>query len=229
MNFSAEVILPENININSFSKEISIEIIKRFENSLIYKILEKEFPLIPSEDKKEIYSLAIKKAAENSDDILSKIHFNRRVALIEEEVKKYFLENDHMMLDGFVNFRLRDYKEELKELCLSATEELSSIREYDEFIDMLKFFVSVQNPKEELINIVKKDSRMRILNRRRKDITDLYFDDLIKSEEPLTDEDIILSELISIAPEKIVIHDSKNSEKIYETISKIFENVVYTK
>ena len=70
---------------------------------------------------------------------------------------------------------------------------------------------------------------MRILNRRRKDITDLYFDELIKSEEPLTDEDIILSELISIAPEKIVIHDKCENEKIYETISKIFENVVYTK
>ncbi|MBR1969769.1 MAG: putative sporulation protein YtxC [Clostridia bacterium] len=229
MNFSAEVVLPENININSFSKEVSTEIIKRFENSIIYKILEKDFPLIPIEDKKEIYSMAVKKATESSDDIISKIHFNRRLALIEQEVKKYFLENDHMVIEGFVNFRLKDYKDELRELCLSAAEELSSLREYDEFIDMLKFFVSVQSPKEELVNIVKKNSRMRILNRRRKDITDLYFDDLVKSEEPLTDEDIILSELISIAPEKIVIHDSSEKEKIYETISKIFENVVYTK
>lgn len=229
MNYSAEVVLPENININNFSKEISIEIIKKFENSLIYNILEKEFPLIPSEDKKEIYSIALRKARGNPEDILSEIHFKRRAKLIEEEVKNYFSENDHMVVDGFVNFRLKDYKEELRELCLSATEELSSMREYDEFIDMLKFFVSVQNPREELVNIVKKDSRMRILNRRRKDITDLYFDDLIKSEEPLTDEDIILSELISIAPEKIVIHDNKDNEKIYETISKIFENVVYTK
>lgn len=229
MNYSAEVVLPENINLNNFSREISIEIIERFENSLIYKILEKDFPLIPSEDKKEIYALAINKARENEDDILSKIHFNRRVKLIEQEVKKYFSENDHMMIEGFVNFRLKSYKDELKELCLSAAEELSSLREYDEFIDMLKFFVSVQNPREELVNIVKKNSKMRILNRRRKDITDLYFDELVKSEEPLTDEDIILSELISIAPEKIVIHDSKENEKIYETISKIFENVVYTK
>ena len=227
MELNAEVILPEDISIGKFSKDLSKKIIERFEKSLIYKIIDREIPLSNQEDKTKVYQIALKNASKESGELLSEIYYNRRLALIEESVKKYFDENDHMVLEGFVNFRLKAYMEELKTLCINAMEEFSAQREYEEFIDMLRFFVSVQNPREEMVNVVKKGQEMRILNKRRKDITDLYMDELVNREEELTKEDVILSELITIAPQRIVIHDDKNAEKIYETISQIFKDVTY--
>ena len=101
------------------------------------------------------------------------------------------------------------------------------MREYDEFLNMLQFFVSVQMPKESLVHVVKRNETIRILNRYKKDITDIYSNEFAFSPEDFTHEDIALSALISIAPKSIIIHDKKENDKIYETISLVFPDVEF--
>ena len=229
MDLNTAVTLPPNTGIEEFAGQITGEILDKCEKRLIYKITENEFPYAPSEDKRQIYNIALRNASPKSDDILSTMHYKRRKALIEESAVNYLKENNCIIISGFVNFRLDEYKNELRKLCHNAAEEFSAMREYDEFIGMLQFFVSVQMPKESLVHVVKRNGILRILNKHKKDITDIYANEFAFSGEEFTHEDIALSALITISPKSVIIHDEKENDKIYETIELVFPHVEFKK
>ena len=229
MDLNTAVTLPPDTDIEEFAGRITGEILDKCEKRLIYKITENEFPYIPDCDKRQIYSIALKNASPQSDDIIKTMHYNRRKALIEESTTEYLKSNKFIIINGFVNFRLEEYKNELRKLCYSAAEEFSALKEYDEFLDMLRFFVSVQMPKESLVYIVKRNGTLRILNKHKKDITDRYSDEFAFSSEDFTHEDIALSALISISPRSVIICDKKENDKLYETIASVFSNVEFKK
>lgn len=228
MELNTAVNLPQGTDVYEFAVQITGEIMSHYEKPLLKKITESEFYYSPPSERAEILSLALKHASGESTDALDTIHYERRKALIREQALDYLRENNYIIINGFVNFRLEDYKNELKNLCHDAAEELYAMREYDEFLNMLSFFISVQAPKEALVHIVKKDGLLRILNKRHKDITDHYCEEAIFSDEDFGAEDIVLSALITIAPRKIMIHDKKENERIYDTITSVFPDVEFT-
>jgi len=229
LDFNTAVSLPAGTDVKEFAGVITGEIMSKYEKPLLYRITEHEFPYTSPKDRVEIFNLALKHATLDTDDMLDAIHYNRRRALIEEQAAQYLSENSYIIINGFVNFRLEEYKDELRTLCHNAAEELYATREYDEFLNMLRFFVSVQAPKEGIVHIVKKDETLRIYNKRRRDITDLYADEIAFSSEDFTPEDIVLSALITIAPRKIVIHDNKENDKLYDTIANVFSDVKFAR
>jgi len=228
LELNTAVNLPADTDIYEFAVQITDEIMSRYEKPLLKKITESEFPYAPKSEKAEIFNLALKHANAESSDLMDTIHYERRKALIEEQTIDYLKENNFIIINGFVNFRLEDYKNELKNLCLDAAEELYALREYDEFMNMLRFFVSVQAPKENLVHLIKTNGIIRIHNKKHRDITKLYCENSLFDEEGFTQEDIVLSALITIAPRKIIIHDSHENEKLYETIMNVFPDVEYT-
>ena len=227
MDFNTAVVLPPNTQVEEFAREITGEIMERCEKRLLYKITEDEFPYAPDSDKKGIYRIALKNASPDSGNIMNTMHYKRRKELINESAINYLRENKYMIISGFVNFRLEEYKNELRKLCQSAAEEYSAMREYDEFISMLRFFVSVQMPKETSVHVVKRGEQLRILNKFKKDITNSYANEFAFADEEFTSEDILLSSLITISPKIIIIHDKKENNKIYETIASVFPDVEF--
>ena len=228
MELNTAVNMPQGPDIYEFAVQITGEIMERFEKPLLKKITESEFYYSPPSERAEILSLALKHASSESTDAMDTIHYERRKALIREQAEDYLRENNYIIINGFVNFRLEDYKNELKNLCHDAAEELYAMREYDEFLNMLSFFISVQSPKEALVHIVKKDGILRIQNKRHKDITDRYCEEAIFEDEGFSAEDIVLSALITISPRKIIIHDKRENERIYDTITSVFPEVEFT-
>lgn len=227
MDFNTSVQMPAHESIEEFAEEITSEILTKCEGPLLYRITEHEFPYVSPSQQLEIYNTALKNASPESGDILNTMHYNRRKALIEESAIDYLRENSSIIINGFINFRLEEYKNELRKLCHSAAEEVSAMREYDDFLNMLRFFVSVQTPKESTVHIMRKDNTLRVFNRWHKDITDFYASEFAFSPEEFTHEDIALSALITISPRHIIIHDNKENDKIYETIDSVFSNVEF--
>ncbi len=229
MDLNTAVTLPPNVGVEEFAREITGEIMDKCEKRLLYKITEDEFPHTPCSERRKIYSIALKNSSPCSENILNTMHYNRRRELVNESTSKYLRENGSIIINGFVNFRLEEYKNELRKLCHNAAEEYSAQREYSEFLDMLRFFVSVQMPKEASVHVVKRNGNLRILNKFKKDITDRYSDDFAFASENFTGEDILLSGLITISPKNIIIHDKKENDKIYDTIASVFPNVQFIK
>ena len=227
MDFKTAVILTPDMQTDELAKEISAEIMEKYEPQLLKAIIQREYSFAPQTDRVRIYDIALENSQPGGERIMNAIHYNRRKAIIEECAESYLKENDVFILDGFINFRLEEYKKELHDIVYSAGEEYVAIREYEEFLDMLRFFVSVQSPREDTVHIIKNDGRLCVLNKRKKDITAVYANEFSETEEELTNEDIVLSALISIAPLHIVVHDDSENDKIYETIREIFSDVSF--
>ena len=228
MDFNTALCLPPDSDISKFARQITSEILEKCERNLLYKITKLEFPYTPECDRAEIFNIALKHADMKSEDVMDTIRYQRRKALIEESAADYLRENKSIILNGFINFRLEEYKNELRGLCHDAADEMYALREYDEFLNMLRFFVSVQSPKENTVHVVKKNGLIKIENKWHRDITRFYSEEFAFSGEDFTPEDIALSALIAISPRKIIIHDKKENDKLYETLESVFPSVEFT-
>ncbi len=71
----------------------------------------------------------------------------RRRNVIVRKLMDYFENTDSLILDGFVNFRLKDYMKDLEEIVDKAVDDFLMEREYKEFIRLLRYFVDIQEPK----------------------------------------------------------------------------------
>lgn len=61
-----------------------------------------------------------------------------------------------MNLEGFVRFRLKDIIDEIEMAIEMSVDDFIIQKEYNEFIDLLRYFVELQEPRIDLVNVIKK-------------------------------------------------------------------------
>lgn len=148
-----------------------------------------------------------------------------------DKIQECIEENEEINLKGFITFRIREFKEDLESAVNKVAEKYMVEKEYDEFIKLLKYFVGVQESKIDEINIIiKKNGEYIIRDDKNKDIMSEMLSELTdtKYNGSVSTEDLIISGLITYAPEKIIIHHVDNciNKEIIETIKKVFEDRV---
>ncbi|MCK8828081.1 putative sporulation protein YtxC [Natroniella acetigena] len=200
-------------------------IINRFEEDLLHKLLRANYQYFTPEDEMRLIQLASDRLnyLESKDDeaIISQIQRKNRILL---EIVDYLVHKDVIILEGFVRFRLRDYIDELQLAVDQAVNDLAVEREYEEFVYLLKHFIENQGSKTELINIVKTEqNKFEFLNEFGTVVENGYLDDelLDLMEQDLEYQDLLISALITLAPQEIILHFKEPAE-IVETIEGIF-------
>lgn len=149
-------------------------------------------------------------------------YINER-AMIQKDIVNYLIENNSILIDGYMRFRLRQYLYLVDISIEKAIFEMETENEYKEFLGMLQYFVNIQESKLELVNVIIKDKDYFLLDMDDNILEDgfldgvdeaLYYDEVSKA-------DLLVSSLIVIAPKKLVIHIKENKEE--EVISIITE------
>jgi len=147
----------------------------------------------------------------------------------------HFLEaGNTISVDGFINFRLRDFKLELEQLVDEAVEDYLLEKEYDDFIDLLRYFVNTQEPRLNKVHVVLTsfntfsmyDHNYKLIDN---DFLEGFILDLMDND--LTSEDLLVSALITIAPVEIVLHLPESVGEMLSavnTIQSVFEERVTT-
>jgi putative sporulation protein YtxC len=212
---------------------ISNYIVDVLELSIIEKILQADYYFLKASEKKTIIEqLNICLDNEIYDDSIDVPYKVNRKAKIIYKLMDFFAENDSLNIEGFVNFRLRNYLDDIYEVIDRVVEEFVMEKEYNEFIKLLRYFVNIQESKIDLINIVvDKGGKYHFFDEKNKVIDDNYIrgliDDLVDNN--LNNDDFLVSSLITIAPKKIIFHLASNikNTEIIETIKNIFDDRVY--
>lgn len=178
---------------------------------------------------KEIISKEIKMDSKIIND--ESIFVLNRKNNIVKKIVQCVEENNELNIDGFLRFRIKDYMEEIQDMIDKIIEQYMSLKEYNEFINLLKYFVDIQDSKIELVNvIIDTDGNYIIKDELGEDITEKFFSEIndVKATGEVTIDDMLISALITNIPHHIVIHCSENSnnKEILETIKNVFENRV---
>lgn len=209
------------------SNALADYIIRQYEERLITRIINTNFCYFNSAEKKEILSRALNIIRNEDKSFINSLFQIRRRNVIIRRLLDYFDNSNSIMLDGFVNFRLKDYIRDLEEVVDKAVDDFLMDREYKEFIRLLRYFVDIQEPKIDTVHvIVGYDNRYTLLDGSKKEITNECIQEYVNeiSEGEINYDDLLVSSLITFAPRKVVIHCNGQfrNKELMETIKNVF-------
>lgn len=197
-------------------------IIEDWAQLLVNKIIRDHYYYFSEEEKRTIK----KKALELLQKDESKFYPLSRKNKIVTRVLEHLSRNHEIILEGFVNFRLKDYILELEDIVDAAADDFLEEKEYLEFIRLLRYFVDIQEPKVNEVHIIlENDTVFKLVDRTGKEIENEYLDgfsmDLLNNN--INYEDLLISALITLAPSQVVIHIIKTEPKdTLKTIENVF-------
>ncbi|MFZ5989134.1 MAG: putative sporulation protein YtxC [Bacillota bacterium] len=202
-------------------------IIEEYEEKLIFRIINSNYCYFNAVEKKEIQRLALSIIKNEDKNFLNSLFQIRRRNIIIRKLLDYFQGSNTVILDGFVNFRLKDYMKDLEEIVDKAVDDFLMEREYKEFIRLLRYFVDIQEPKFNIIHvIVGYDNRYILLDESKREITNECIQEFMNDipEGEINYDDLLVSSLITMAPRKVIIHGAKvfRNKELLETIKNVF-------
>lgn len=225
-------------NINNLFKHcvaniLSDIILDLYQEKMIENTVEEKYYYLDSDEKKQIIDNALKILKNKSNIFYEDIEYRvSQKSRIMKVLLEYLENNDEINVEGFVNFRLKFLKNYVYSALDSAMEEFIADREYREFIKILQYFVEMQEPKYFVVNVfLKEDGKYQLFDEKMKKINSDAFEEITQDiiEYNMDYDDLLISSLITMAPEKIVMHwDSENSKNsnVINIIKGIFKDKI---
>ena len=201
-------------------------IVDEYENKILLKLIEQNYCYFTKPEKRRIYKIALKYLI-SDEDMMHSYMQKRRYDMICDKLSEYMNSSSSIVIDGFVNFRLKEYEGELQEIITKAVDDFVIEREYNEFIAVLKYFTQLQEPKYVTMHILPhSNGQYSFFDEKKVDITDVCTQQFSVEDDDLIlkSDDLLLSILISTSPSKIIFHksDTVKNREIVKTINAVF-------
>jgi len=159
----------------------------------------------------------------NTEGIIYKISKKSRIL---KSIIDFLEKNDSINIEGFINFRLKYYLDTIEDAIDKNIEDYFAEREYKEFIKILQYFVEIQEPKRDTVNIIFSNNKYNLIDEKKLAINNEFLEEISEelSEIDINYDDLLISSLITIAPRKIIIHldSGTNNFDIINIIKNIF-------
>lgn len=204
---------------------------EEYYNKRLIEFMAENYFFLKSEEIRELKSIC-KKAflCEGKIKDENEVYYINRKNSIVKKILACVSENNLINVEGFIRFRLKEMESDFQAIVDKSVERYMVDKEYAEFINLLKYFVDIQESKIEEVNIFSKgNGKYDIKDKYGKDISEDLIKDLKNSTyNKNNQEDIIISGLITLAPRSIIIHDIDDFEKkeLIDTIYNVFEDKV---
>ncbi len=197
---------------------ISGWIINNYELRIMEELFDEFFNELESAERTGII-LSAKEKISDSDRA-----YNR--SLIGRKLSAYLYSEGVLSIDGFVRFRLNEYRRELEFLLIDAADEFFCVKEYDEFVGLMAEYVETQMPLIELIHIIPQgDGSFKLYDFRKLRIKIEYEGTLHGfTDDAMSEEDRLVGILLTLTPRRIIWHGVELSEcrNLLMTLRQIF-------
>lgn len=219
----------KNIFKHYIASGISDIVLELYQEKIIEKILNERYFYLNNEEKNKIKKSTLEYLDNNdyitTEGIMYKIS---KKAKVLKSILEYLDFSNEINIEGFVNFRLKFFIDMIEEAIDKTIEDFIIEKEYKEFIKILQYFVDIQEPKIDLINVVLRKEQYNLYDKNSKVIKNDFMEEIADEmlEHDMNYDDLLISSLITIAPSKIVIHadDDNKENQVIEVIENIFEN-----
>lgn len=209
---------------NNIAKAILDIILNIYAEDIINKNLYLYVDDLKVSEKKEVAKIS-------KNILLDEENFLNEKKSIYTETKDYLKNNSIVLVDGLIRFRLKELDYLIDLAIERGIDEFTAEKEYKEFIKVLQYFVESQEPKYELIHLVFEEMDYKLLDDNENIIDKDFFSEIITEidDTNISKDDILISTLIVIAPEKMVLHlDDKFKDKdVVKVIINVFQDRVY--
>lgn len=202
---------------------LSYLVIDCFENDIIKNILISNYFYFDNPEFTKILDLCTENLCDDQE-----FSFVNRQMLLFDAFYEYITKHHSIVLSGFINFRLKEYRNILEELVDFSVNEYIIEREYLEFVSLLKIYVNSQSVSSSTVHLVALendtfllDDNMNLINIDKTALNSKYLSDI-----SFSNNDYILNTLLSILPQKIYFHlvSPLTNIDFLNTLQMIFEN-----
>jgi putative sporulation protein YtxC len=147
----------------------------------------------------------------------------RRLQKLAGRFSQYLGDHERLHLDGFLRFRLRDYRAEVREAAEAAIEERLMERQYQEFMSVLKSMVEWQESRTETVHVLHSGGdAFRLLDEEMRPLEKEEAEPPQWRAEQEEEESLVVSRLLAVAPRQLVIHTPEPDSQVIRTIIGIF-------
>lgn len=229
----------KNLLKNYVAKILTDWIVFQEEPKIVRKIIDNHYCYFTETERSIVYenSMRLLNSEDNlldSESCCDNFNFTARHNLVLCKIAEYLDSHHELVVEGFIRFRLKDYRRKLALTTEKAVDDFIMELEYKEFIRVLRYFVDIQEPRiEEAHVIVGSDGTFRIVDCYGQDISNRHLEKVImqkqkQSSEELSTEDMLVSSLITIAPRNIMIHNGQAPREgdVADTIKSVFADRV---
>lgn len=201
-------------------------IISREEKKIVHKIVENNYYYFSAEERKIIYDNTLQLLNDNYS-VIADFGFGMRCKSIVEKITEYLNSHHELVLEGFVNFRLKEYREKLAKVVDTAVDDFMMELEYKEFIRVLRYFITIQEPQIEEVHVVIINSgTYKILDDQGNLISNQKLENFVlESDDTINYEDLLITALITIAPYNVMIHLEDHNRIITQSVVDIIKNI----
>ncbi len=204
----------------SLALSLANTIIEEYEGQFLAEFINTKYKHLDTYEKQEVLRVATSEMENTSP--------KRRAHYIENRLYTFLSASDVLSVDGFVAFRLKEYRALLKRAASHAATWYETRKEYEEFIALLQYFISLQPVGTPLLHVLfGEDNTCRLYSADGEEIT--FEDADAAAEMSLTVEETLLSALISIAPQEVILHHAAGHVRweIMETVYRLFPKHVH--
>ena len=200
-------------------------IINSYEKNIIKRIINSNYFYFNDIEKKKICDICFEALLDEQNS-----EFYERKDIIFISFLKYIIYNKSMILDGFINFRLKDYITILDDAVDFSVNKFLVEREYAEFVNLLKIYINSKEGSIPLVHLIYTNQESTLIDKSHNLINtdDHVFEAKYLSDISFSSNDYALNTLLTLLPQKIYIHliDSVEDEFI-NTLKLIFDDRVY--
>ena len=145
--------------IKKISNILSIFVIDELEEGLLKKLIIKDYFYFNNNEQKDILNICFNII---SDDFTA--FFDKKLNSLFNSFFEYLSQNKSIVLDGFVNFRIKNYLSILDEVVCEAVNSFIIEKEYMEFISLLKLYINSQANNSDIVHIIYSQSESILLD-----------------------------------------------------------------
>ena len=159
---------------------------------------------------------------------LKEKEYEEKYKVIYDNVYAFVLNYNTVILDGFVNFRLKDYLELLDCATNFGVNKFLIEQEYDEFIKLLRSYIETKKSTVNTIHLIYSNQTCILLDAEKNVISlnKTVLDAKYLSDISFSSNDYALNTLLNILPKKLHIHIVDEEDDFIKTLKLIFGNRV---
>lgn len=208
---------------NYLSSVLTDTIIKFYEPNILKKELNNNFFYFSYYEKDRILELC------NSEASIEIDFYKTRYLSVFNSFLQYIKEHHSIVLNGFFNFRLKEYREQLDYLLNTCINKYLIEREYFEFINILKLYINSNISKVSTLHLIYFENKAILLDEN-KHIIDSKSEKSLNakflSDITFSDNDYILNYLLNTLPSHLIIHfpNGETDDDFINTLKLIFED-----
>lgn len=197
-------------------------IVQVVEREHIQRLLCRDYAILPAEQKK-IYPYVQQVLHSEIDEQQT------RKAQLFYDMYHYLEDSPLVQLQGYVRFRLKKYWDDVARAVEIGLEDYRQDMEYREFVELLRFFVSVQETKITAIHLIPgKDNQLFLCDEHKQQINLERVETALGLPlQGIEDDEYLVSALILLAPDKIVFHQASKRQPLAVTLQHIFADRLY--